>query len=46
MINILINVNYKVIILGILPLPLFFLKVGGIFCLYGVMMLSSIIFLR
>lgn len=45
-VNLLINVNYKVIILGVLPLPLFFLKVGGIFCLYGVIMLSSIIFLR
>jgi len=43
MINLRINVNFKIIILGVLPLPLFFLKVRGIFCLYGVMVLSAII---
>jgi len=46
MINMTINVNFKIIILGVLPLPIFFLKVGGIFCLYGVMVLSAMVFLR
>jgi hypothetical protein len=46
MINTVINVSFKMIILGILPLPLFFLKVRGIFCLYGVMVLSAVILMR
>jgi len=46
MVNMLINVNYKMIVLGVLPLPLFFLKVGGMFALYRVMMISVIVFLR
>jgi hypothetical protein len=45
-VNVLVNVNFKLIILGVLPLPLFFLKVGGIFCIYGIMVLSAMIFLR
>jgi len=46
MINAIINVNFKVIILGVLPLPLFFLKVRGMFCLYGIMVLSAVILMR
>lgn len=46
LINATINVNYKLIVIRVLPLPLFFLKVGRIFCLYGVMVLSAMVFLR
>jgi len=46
MVNLRVNVNFKIIILGVLPLPLFFLKVRGMFCLYGVIVLSVIIFMR
>jgi len=45
-VNITININFKLIILRVLPLPLFFLKVGGIFCMYGIMVLSAMIFLE
>jgi hypothetical protein len=45
-INVTININFKLIVLRVLPLPLFFLKVGGMFCMYGVMVLSAMIFLR
>jgi hypothetical protein len=45
MINTMINVSFKVIVIGVLPLPFLFLKVGGMFCLYGVMVLSAMILL-
>lgn len=45
-INLTVNVNFKIVVLGVLPLPLFFLKIRRIFCLYGVMVISAMIFLR
>jgi len=44
--NLYLNVSYKFIVMGVLPLPLFFLKVGGMFCLYGVMLISCLVLLE
>lgn len=45
-INVTVNINFKLIVLRILPLPLFFLKVRRMFCIYGVIVLSAIVLLR
>merc|ERR1712038_1074764 len=45
-INLTVNVNFKFIVLGVLPVPLFFLKVGGMFSLYRVITLSALVFMR
>jgi len=44
--RILINVNYKILIIGILPLPVFFVKVFGFWRLYIVLLMGIMVFLE
>lgn len=44
-VNMAVNVSFKFIVLGVLPIPLFFLKIRGMFSLYGVMVLSAMVFM-
>jgi hypothetical protein len=40
------NVNYKILILGILPLPLFFVKVNGLMAVYGIIIIAIVFLLE
>lgn len=46
MINFIINLSYKVLVMRVLPLPLFFIKVNGLLAVYRIILVAMLVLME